>query len=311
MFGKFLKRLVLDALDEHTPDALFYGERQIFDYLDIAANHFARATGILHASTELTTVEDQQAYDLPPDFIRLYLKNNLGRYFIKYNDGSVYSWPILAPYERLYKTNLTDSRETPARFALRDKPEKESLIEGEVSEDGAVDDKGESALIDEDMLFSTTNRVHARDVVHNTTRGASGFVLSVTGETECRCALFNDNGDARTGFSDGDAYIIQPAAEKQIYLDAPSATAGHTMTVEYVSVPNLVYTDYGFWRFPSRTCQAICWGAAQLLRMPGADINGMKLAGAVGGMFQDEIRRVKQEEALHILRHRRRGKFGR
>ena len=120
MDGKQLSRMVLDLLDEPVASELFADQRVIYQYLDAAAVGFARETGYLKTDVDITTVADQQIYDLPPDYMGLYMKNSRGRYFAKYYDGSNYSWPLKSSYEKIFKSNQTTARTRPGRFCIRD-----------------------------------------------------------------------------------------------------------------------------------------------------------------------------------------------
>ena len=218
MDGKKLTREVLDFLDEAAPSDIQANQRRIYECLDMAVGIFCRETRMLHGSVDITTVENQQAYDLPPDFIDLYMKNSNGRFFVKFYEGTTYSWPLKTTYEKLFKTNLTDTKDIPGRFAIIEKADKESLIQGTADAAGAKSG-GQCILQDDSMLFTTTNRVYPRDIIHNTTDGATGYVLSVTDATHLVAALFEG---ANNDWTQNDAYIIQPAAEKLLVLVARS-----------------------------------------------------------------------------------------
>ncbi len=294
MDGKKLTRLVLDVLDEEEVSDLYAGQRGIYENLDHAAAIFCRETGMLHSSVDITTVADQQSYDLPPDFIRPYMKNSRGRFFAKYYDASNYFWPVLTSYEKIFKSNLITAKTWPGRFAIIDKPDKESLITGTVDAAGAAVG-GQCVLQDDSMLFLTTNRVYPRDIIHNTTDGSDGYVLSITDATHLVAALFDGTDD---DISNSDAYVIQPAAEKQLVLDAPSENSGDTITLPYACMPSPVFSDYGFWRFTPRVCRAIAWGAGSLFKIPKKEFTE---SAQIGGIFAEEIRIVKREIAQTIL----------
>ena len=294
MDGKKLTRLVLDALDEDSVSDRYADQRKIYECLDEAAGIFCREAMILHASATLTTVEDQQAYDLPPGFVALFMKTRYGRYFIKYSDGTYESFPRMDTYESLYRAKLTESQDIPSRFALIDKGDKESVIEGTATGDGAASG-GECILVDTGKSFTTTHMVHSRDVIHNITDGSDGFVLSVTDATHLVVALFDGTDNDITS---GDAYVIQPAAEQQVFLDAPSSTAGHTITVPYVCMPDPVFSNYGFWRFSPRVSRAIAAGAAGLFKTPKREFTEARM---LGGLFTAELRRTRNEIAASAI----------
>jgi len=305
MDGKKLTREVLDFLDEAAPSDIQANQRRIYECLDMAVAIFCRETRMLHASVDITTAEDKQAYDLPSDFIDLYMKNSNGRFFVKFYDGSTYSWPLKTTYEKLFKTNLTDNKDIPGRFAIIDKADKESLIEGTAFKNGAKSG-GECVLeVEEDgLLFTSTNRVYPRDIIHNTTDKSTGYVLSVTSATKLVAALFQGTNNDWTV---SDAFIIQPAAEKQLVLDAPSGTAAYIITVPYVCMPSPVFSDYAFWRLSSRVCKAIAAGAASIFKIPKGEL---KDAAVIGGIFAEEINRSRIERAQARLQGGRyRGRY--
>jgi len=87
MLGKNLLQLFLDALDTDELSDEYADRRKAFECLDRAASIFARETGVLTASVDIATAADTQAYDLPPDFINLYMRNRRGHHFIRITDA--------------------------------------------------------------------------------------------------------------------------------------------------------------------------------------------------------------------------------
>jgi len=303
MDGKKLTREVLDFLDESAPSDIHANQRRIYECLDMAVSIYCRETRGLHVEVDITTVEDQQAYDLPPDLIDLYMKNSSGRFFVKFYNGSNYSWPLKTSYEKLFKTNLTDTKDIPGRFAIIDKADKESLIEGTADAAGAKSG-GHCILQDDSMLFTTTNRAYPRDIIHNVTDVSTGYVLSITDATHLVAALFQGSNN---DWTQNDSYIIQPAAEKQLVLDAPSGTAGYIITVPYICMPSPVFSDFAFWRLSSRTCKAIAAGAASIFKIPKGELTD---AAVMGGLFSEEINRARIERAQARLQGGRyRGRY--
>jgi hypothetical protein len=294
MDGAKLTRLFLDAVGEEEALDQYADSRRIYEYLDWAAALFIRETGILHTSVTITTVADQQDYDLPPDYIRTYMKNRGGRYVAKYYDGSNYFWPVLTSHEKIYKANYTDSRTTPNRFAITDKADKEDMIEGAVTADGAAAG-GECTLTDTTKAFTTTNKVYARDIVYNVTDGSDGYVLEVTSATELKVALFSGTANEWTS---GDTYRIQPGSEYRLILEAPSESAGHTLELPYICMPSPVFSQYGWWRINPRSCRAIAWGGAAMFKQPEREFQD---AAQLGGTFGAEVSRVKYEVAKQRL----------
>jgi hypothetical protein len=294
MDGKKMTRLVLDALDELQVDNNFASQRKIYENLEWAAMLFLRETLAFRKELVVTTVLGQQIYDLTPDFIALGMKNARSRYFIKYNDGTADTFPTETSYEKIYKSNTTDQA-VPNRFALRLKETLGSpqVVIAEV--DGAA--SGGQCVLESSPMDATL--IKPRDIVHNLTDGSDGFVLSVTSATKVTVALFDGTVDDISAY---DNVVIVPAARQQIVLDAPSPAAGHTMTINYVALPNPVFSEYAQWELESKACRAIIWGAASLFKMPQ---NQFGEAQAIGGFFADEIRRYRNEIAKQALHQRR------
>jgi hypothetical protein len=286
MDGKQLCRIMLDALDEEVANKLFNTDsRVLYSYLDAAACEYVRQMKCLHASFPITTAASQQAYDLPPDFLGFYMKNSRDHFFFKYYDGSNTSWPVIRPYESIFMENLTDNTDVPSSAAVIDKAASPVKLTGTTTAAGAAAN-GEAILTD-----SVKHLAYPRDIVHNVTDGSDGLVLSVTDATRLVAALF----DGKTnGFGNGDSYVITRATAKQLYLSAPSLTAGHTITVPYLCKPNPVYADYAGWRFDDSACRAIAHEAAFQYENRKNNTNA---ADRHHVLFLSELSRSRQERA--------------
>ena len=252
MDGKDLLRRLRNLLNEDS-DSGWLDEQTSFDLFYDAAIDFVDRTGCLRSSQAITTVADQTSYDLKPDFLRLYVKNSSGDYFIKYNDGSSNSFPTWKDYEDVFYDDNTDSVSTPTRFSIID-ASLPSQVTGTTTSDGAASG-GQCVLPDTAGDFSD---VEAGAIVHNTDDGSAGMVLSKTSSTVIVTALFGGTDDDWTS---GDAYVIQPNPRFQLILDPPPETAGHTITMPYVQRPAPVYSDYGMYRFinPSALIKYAFW----------------------------------------------------
>ena len=298
--GLQLKKWLCDALDE--PDDFFDGDtksqltkRNAYRLLDEAAKYFLQITGALQAEVTITTVEDQQAYDLPVDFVRLKMRCPSGCHVIKYYDADAdnYLFPRSETYENVYLDNQTVSAETPVSFAVREKQSTEDVLTGNVTSAGAAAN-GQCTLTDSGKLFTTTNLVYARDSVENVTDGSLGLVLSVTDATSLLTALF---GGTDNDWTNSDAYRIYRQNRKQIYLDAPSKTAGDTITVPYIQMVDPVYSERGFWRFSEDVCWGICNRAAASFKASKGDfqeaavLDAVFSAHAVGRQKVEDFRR--------------------
>ena len=308
MDGKKLVSLVLDYLDELKVTSAFASELKIYENLDLAASIFLRETGYLHSNLSITTVEDQQEYDIPPGYIRPYMRNPNGRWYGRYYNATEesYCYPVMVDYNTIFAANRTESKSNPSCFAIIDKPTQEDLIEGTITT-GDEGSGGQCTLEDSTKLFTTTNKVYERDIVHNTLdgeNGSTGYVLKVTDATHLEVALFGDS-DCQCNFAEDDTYVIQPASEFQLIFDAPVENAGDTFTLPYVCMPSPVYSDYGFWRFPPRVCKGIAYGAASLFKTPVKDYVG---AEQIGGLFSIELSTTKREIAQNVLKTSRRSR---
>lgn len=295
MDGKSLFNAVLDLCDDRNAAAELYRRRRIFECLDQAASIFCRTVRNYKSQATLTTVANQQDYSLPPDFIDLYMLRG-GQYFARYYDGTDYSWATVVEWEELFQANLTDAEAIPSRLAIRDRESGDAAITGTATTAGTKSVDGIAILTDSTKAFLTTDRVWPRDVIHNTTDGSSGVVVSVPSATTLRCALFDGSGD---DWTNADAYTITPAAEKQIILEAKSEAAGHLINIPYIALPDPVFSDYATWRLPARTCRGIAAGAAALLQLPE---HSYQETVWMNGQFNEEIHRTKVEIGQQILR---------
>ena len=279
-------------------------KRVFFDCLDAAAVDFVRQTKILTATCSITTVEGQQRYDLPANFIEFYAKDRAGRFVGKYNDGSYDHWPRLTSFEKLFRANYTESRDVPSRFAIVEKEDSEEVVTGTATADGAATG-GQCILQDDAAAFKSTAEV--RDIIHNVVDDSDGLVLSVTDDTHLVCALFDGTNDA---WEDGDAYAIVPGSNRQIYLDAPSKTAGHVLTLPYICMPAPVYSDYGTWRFSPMSCRKIAYEGVWLFNLDYDEKAKLPQYQHLHDQFVDEVLKVNRETAMKRLqggRYRTRG----
>jgi len=272
-------------------------KRFFYDCLDAAAIDFVRQTRILTAMAEIGTVEGQQAYNLPANFIGLYLKDRQGRYLAKYNNGDGDYWPRVSSFEKIYRANHTEAKDIPGRLAVRDVQSGQAMVTGTAVSAGEAAG-GRCILNDSGAFFEPM--VEVRDTIHNTVDGSDGVVLEVTDDTHLVCALFNGTSDE---WAEGDAYVITPAANYEVYLDAPSKTGGHTIYVPYLAMPSPVYSDYDSWRFSPISCRAICYEAAWLFNVDYED--GLSRFENLHKLYLAEIARVNRETALRRLQGQR------
>ena len=218
-----------------------------YDYLYEAAIAFVDRTHCLQTTQSITTVADTSSYNLNPDFLKLYLKNNREKLIIKYNDGNDDYFLTWKDYEDIIFNNQTDSVSIPSHFAIIDASLPDQVT-GTATAAGAATG-GLSTL-----TGSGFGDVDSGSIVHNTTDGSFGIVISKTSSTVLKTALFGGTND---DWSVSDAYIIQPQGRYQLIFDSPPDTAGHTITIYYVQRPKPVYHSYGTYRFPMQYTSAL------------------------------------------------------
>jgi hypothetical protein len=238
-------------------DSAFLEDKTSYDYINEAAREFVIRTRCITASQDLTTVEDQRGYTLNADFMELYLMNKQNRHYVLYNDGSSsYSDFIYwKDYEDIILSDSQTSVLKPDKYTIVSDPVLDSQVTGTATSDGAASG-GQCTLTDTAADFSD---VSAGDIVHNTSDGSDGIVLSKTSTTVLVVALFGGTTDEWTSTN---AYVIQPQGRLQLRLDPPPSTAGHTVTVHYIQRPVPVYSDYGVFRFQPQHMEAIIKYAA-------------------------------------------------
>lgn len=244
MDGSDLTRRLEQLLNEESGSD-WLDPRTTYDYLNEAAIAFVDRTHCLKNTQEITTVADQAEYNLSPDFLKLNIKNSSEEFVIKYGDDNFLPWK---DYEDILYGNETTSVSVPGRFTVID-ASLPAQITGTTTSAGAA--TGNLSTLT-DTAADFTN-VDPGSVVHNTTDGSSGIVISKTSSTVLKTALFGGDAD----WSSSDAYIIQPQGRYKLILEAPPSTAGDTITVYYVQRPDPVYHDYGVFRFPMQYATAL------------------------------------------------------
>jgi hypothetical protein len=237
--GKDLTRRLRELLDEESTST-WLDQRTCYDFFYEAALDFVDRSGCLRATQTITTVASQSEYDLNPDFLRLYLRNQSGDYFLKYSDGSNTTFLNIDQYDDIYYQN-SPATSRPTRFSIIDATLPDIVI-GTATSSGAASG-GSCTLTSTSSNFSD---VEAGDPVHNTTDGSTGIVLSKTSTTALVTALF---GGTANDWTSSDAFTIQPGARFKLVLDPIPDTSGHTVYVPYVQRPAPVYSDYGTYRF--------------------------------------------------------------
>jgi hypothetical protein len=256
-----LRKLLLESSDSG-----FLDDLTSYDFLYQAACEFASQTKSLLTTTAITTVADQASYDLPADFLELYLKNESGNFYIKYYDGTDNYWLLWRDYEDIIIEDRDDSVDIPDSFCIINDPDLNSQVTGTATSDGASSG-GQCTLSDAAASFANVN---AGDRVHNTTDTSNGIVISKTSTTALVTALFNGTNNDWTS---ADAYVIQPQQLMKLVLDPPPSTAAETVTVYYLKRPAPVYSDYGVYPFPIQYHPLLVEYAAWLYKYSDSEPN--------------------------------------
>ena len=255
MDGATLFRSLREAIGE-AASSQYIDFRTGYQYLWDAAIAVCYRTRSLKNTQTITTVAEQTTYVLNADFLELDLTDHRGLPIIKYSDGTSTYWISIDDYHKIVRANNTTSVSVPSLFTIIDKNSLYSQVTGTATSAGSASAKV-STLTDTGGLFTTTDYVSAGDVVHNTTGASSGLVLSVTSATALSTALYDNATGASEGWTQDDAYVIQPQGRYQLILDPPPSTAGHTITVYYIQRPAPVFHDYGVYRFPAHHQNAL------------------------------------------------------
>jgi hypothetical protein len=264
MTGKSLVYKLQKLLQESSTSG-FLDDLTSYDYLYEAAKEYARRTKALTQSATITTVANQTNYDLPADYLCLYITNTFNEYILKLTDASSNDyWMNWIPYERVIMNNSQDSVLIPSGFSIMDDQTDETNITGTATST-AASSGGLSTL--NGAGFSN---VSAGDKVYNTTDASEGVVSSKTSAMAIVTALFNGTNNYWTS---GDDYIVVPQAKKQIVLEPAPADSGCTVTVPYIQKPHPVYSPYTSYRFDSGAEMALVYYAAWLYKYRDRDPN--------------------------------------
>ena len=246
-------------LEEDT-DSGFVDDFTTYQYINEAAVEFVRRTECLTTSEDITTVADQAAYTLSPDFMSLYMRDSRDRFFVKINDGTNNYFSTWKHYEDIILADQSsDSITIPSHFTIRNKTTRADQITGNTTSAGTASG-GVCTLADSGGGLSSAD---VADIVHNTNDGSRGVVVSETSDTALVTALFNGTDN---DWSNNDAYVIQPQARYEIVFDPPPSTADYTVTVYYIQRPAPVFSDYYIFDFPPQYTSALCKYAAWLYK---------------------------------------------
>lgn len=241
--GLSLLRSLRELLNESSTSE-FLDTRSSYEFLWQAAIEFVDRTNCLRNEQSITTVADQAGYTLNANFLKLYLKDSSNKFYLKYDDDSTEHFVNHRDYEDVIFGNQTTSQSIPNYFSIIDDSTKDTQLSSTTTSVGASSG-GQATLTDSTADFAD---VSAGDIVHNTTDGSDGVVLSKTSSTALVTALFGGTDD---DYTSGDSYVIQPQARFKLIFDPPPSTASHTATLYYIERPAPVFSDYGIYRISS------------------------------------------------------------
>lgn len=225
-------------------------------------------TNALISTQDITTVDGTSAYNLNPNFNRLYLMDDQNRYFIKVYDGTNYYFKYWESYDSIYIANNIAEVAIPDTFTITQASAPTQII-GTATSTGSLSSSytlfgeilGETTLTDSAAPFSD---VEVGDLVHNPTDGSHGVIIAITSTSAVVCALFGGTNNYFTATTN--SYIINPQARYQLILDPTCSTSGYTVTVPYIAKPDPVYSYYRRYNLPAGYEQALIQYSAWLYK---------------------------------------------
>jgi hypothetical protein len=244
MDGLTLTNMLGQLLEENS-SSTWLDSKTTYDYLYEAACEFVRETECLTNTATITPVASTSLYDLPVDYMFLYLVDDQNQLFIKYNDGTNDYFIRFREYTSVVYGDVTSPQAVPDSFSVIDKRTVATNITGTATSGGTATG-GECTLTDSNATFLSS--VSVGDIVHNTKDLSNGVVLAVTSNTQLQTALFGGSG-CLCYWTNADTYVIVPQGRKQLFFSPPFLNSGGTITIEYVQRPTPVYSWYRSYRF--------------------------------------------------------------
>jgi len=245
MNGYSLLRGLRELLSE-TATGTWLNDRFSYDCLYDAAAATADRTSIFTNTQTITTVATQANYALNTDYLRLYLKDEWNRYFVKYYNGSSYFWIPFEEFDDIVLANQTSTASVPSRFTVKYATTNPVNVTGTAGAAPGLLVYGE-AILNDTSLWTKFSTVTAGDEVHNITDGSHGVVIQKVTDIQLVTCMFDGTDDDWTV---GDTYVISPQGRFEIYFDPPPSTSAHTVTLYYVQRPAPVYSPYKTYNFP-------------------------------------------------------------
>jgi len=243
-------------------------DKSSYDYLWRGAIEFVGRTKILTTTQTITTVAGQRAYKLNADYLQPQLFDDTNQPFVKYYNGSNYTFVRFREYDPMIIGNQTTSVSIPNTWSITDYPMENSIT-------SSITFTSTGTLVwDESILFRTQSEgisgISAGDSVLNATDESQGIVTevnptlnTVVGKYLVYTKMF---GGSDNTWEVGDDYKIIPQGKMQIVFDPPPSTSGHTVTVYYVQRPAPVFSGYRSYRIPINFKQALIYYAAYLYK---------------------------------------------
>ena len=292
-------RLFTERLIRAVSKSDIINRKLTYDLIGQGTEEFVSLTNCIKESQSITTVASTANYDLNADFLQLYLKTDDkrgGDYFIQYSDGTNTHIVLYKSYQKVIYDNQTTDKSIPDNFTLHEKTSLEDQISSTTTSAG-TESGGQSTLTDTTTTF-TDEAVSARDIVHNSTKDATGIVIAV--DTNALTTAIFDHAGNPVDWASGDSYVIQPVSRMQIQFDPPCLTAAHTATVYYAAKANPVFTDYSTWQIQDQWHKAFCyWAADAYLAQYEIETpeGGAKLMSGkkYDDKFKDIVRRAKYD----------------
>lgn len=302
MDGKTAIYQLADLLQEGTTST-FMENKLSYDVIYEAVCALNQELKLMTATQDITTVASTRTYDINANFLCLDVSNDDNEYVVKYYDTSSYYWIKYREQNSCYQDNNTSDQSIPNYFSIVDESSLPSNITGTATSDGSSSG-GECTLTDSTAPF-TSATVQAGDLIHNTTDGSYGVVMEYLTTSTLKTALF---GGTNNDWTSSDAYVLVPQSRRQLYIDPPSETAGHTITLKYICKPDPVYSSYRSYRIPSHYMPAVIKYAAWLYKYRDREPN---FGDAWFKFWDTQLRKYKANENRLPDKHRFRVNFKR
>uniref|UniRef100_A0A6M3IFU5 Uncharacterized protein n=1 Tax=viral metagenome TaxID=1070528 RepID=A0A6M3IFU5_9ZZZZ len=225
-----------------------------YELADIAACDFAAEVMQFRKSLDITTVDGQREYDLPPDFIKIAVQEkNWRKDVILYTkSGETQGEAVIRDPRRNFWDYDTDlEQQIPGSFDIIPKSLAPTNITG-VTTSAGTESNLQATLNDTGATFTDgSDLVYPRYRVRNSTplNESRGVVIERSSDIKLVTSISLE-GAAR-GWASGDSYVIQSSCKFQLILDYASNTSGDKFTIDYYCFPSPVFSPYAQWGFPN------------------------------------------------------------